>query len=98
MYLKLPPNYEDPATGMPMPDAVLVILDAQFSLRGPAPVLQARVYANVVTYGSAREPVWEGPLPLSQAETAAQQPALLAACYGALAQRPEYEGATVITP
>lgn len=97
MYLKLPAGYVDPKTDTPLPDAILVIIDAEFGLRGGHAILQTRVYATTAAYVANHEPVSEDVLPLSPSEIAAQEPALVAACYTELAARPQYAGSTVIT-
>jgi hypothetical protein len=83
---------------MPLPDAILVILDGSFHLRATSAILQTRVYVSAAAYLAAREPVSEDPLPLSPTEIAAQTPSLIHACLTELAARPQFRGSSVITP
>lgn len=96
MYLKLPSTYVDPATQAPLPDAILVVADADFRMRSISTVLQCAVYASIEAYLSGGHPVSQFPKALSPAEIAAQQPALLGACYQVLAARAEYSGTQVV--
>ncbi len=98
MYVKLPSNYIDPQTMAPLPDAVMIITDAQFQMRAGQTILQTAVYASQGALVAGRLPVSQGSIALTPSELAAQQPALLAACYSVLLARPTYSGSTLVTP
>lgn len=97
LYLKLPLNYVDPETKAPLPDAILVVSDATFSLRGGSDVLQLSVYATADAAAAGGRPISERSSALSMEEIAAQLPALLRACYEVLLQRPELAGASLVS-
>lgn len=98
MYIKLPSNYVDPKTMAPLPAAVMVITDAQFQMRAGATILQTAVYASAAAAAAGVDPISESSLALTPGELAAQQPALLAACYTVLLGRTIYLGASLVTP
>ena len=96
MHLKLRADYADPTTGAALPDAILVVSDAQFSLRGGSDILQLAVYASSEAAAAGRDPVSEQSTALSPGEIAAQLPALLQACFLVLMQRPEFNGTQLV--
>jgi hypothetical protein len=98
MYIKLAADFVDASTGTPAPDAILVITDANFNLRGGSVVLQTAIYASATAYAAAHQPLSEKAIALSPAEIGAQAPALIMASLSILAARPELAGATVVTP
>jgi hypothetical protein len=96
MYVKMSPGYVDPKTGAPLPDAVLVITDAQFSMRAGLTTLQLALYATPAAAVDGSQPISETSTTLSPEERAEQAPALLQACYTLLLERPELAGATLV--
>lgn len=98
MYLKLPSTFIDPKTRAPLPDAVMVIMDAEFKLRGGSTILQTAVYASAAAAAAGADPISEAPLALSPVEIQAQLPALLGACYTVLLARATFTGSTLVTP
>jgi hypothetical protein len=95
MHLKLPANYVDPRTQSPLPDAVLVVADAEVRLRAGDTRVIAAVYANASVIEVA-QPITEFPVSLSLEERNTQVPALMMALYSLLSQRPEYEGSELV--
>lgn len=98
MYIKTPPEFIDPVTQQPMPDAVLEIVDVELRLRAGDVRVTACLYASVELMEDVQaEPHNERVLAaLSMEEIERVAPALVEALYNVLIERPAIEGAVLV--
>ena len=96
MYIKLPPDYVDPSTQTPLPDAALVIADVELRLRAGDVRITAAVYSSPDRIGVA-QPIAERNLSaLSPEEITQVTPDILETLYTVILGRPTYQGAELV--